>query len=79
MSQTATDASERILDSYQQIKSVASVCVNNRECNTQKHVHYILAGQCLRKTFPGVISANNNLQRKRYESYRDEKDMSELL
>ena len=78
MSQAVEDAFEQNLDNYQQMKSVASAYVNKRECSIQECVYHILAGQWLRKTFPGVIFANSNLPEKRYRICRDEKDISEL-
>ena len=78
MSQAVKDAFEQNLDNYQQMKSVASAYVNKRECSIQEFVYHILAGQWLRKIFPGVIFANSNLPEKRYRICRDEKDISEL-
>ena len=60
------------------MKLVASAYVNERECSIQECAYHVLAGQWLRKTFPGLIFANSNLSEKRYWICRDEKDMSEL-
>ena len=78
MSQAVKDAFEQNLDKYQQMKSVASAYVNKRECSIQECVYHILAGQWLRKTFPGVIFANSNLPENRYRICRNKKDISEL-
>ena len=78
MSQAVKEAFEHNLDNYQQMKSVAHSYVNKRECSIQECVYHILAGQWLRKTFPGVIFANSNVPEKRYRICRDEKDISEL-
>ena len=68
MNQAVNDAFEQNLYNYQQMKSVASACVNKRECSIQECVYHILAGQWLRKTFPGVIFANSDLPEKEISS-----------
>ena len=78
MSQAVKEAFEHNLDSYQQMKSVAHSYVNQWECSIQECVYHILAGQWLRKTFPGVIFANSNVPEKRYRICRGEKNISEL-
>ena len=60
------------------MKSVAHSYVNQWECSIQECVYHILAGQWLRKTFPGVIFANSKVPEKRYRICRDEKNISEL-
>ena len=40
--------------------------MNKRECSFQECVWQILPGQWLRKTFPVVIFANNNVPEKRF-------------
>ena len=77
MSQAVKDSSEQNLDNYQQIKSVVSAYVNERESNIQECVYHILVSQWLRKTLPGITFANNNLPEKRHQICRDEKDISE--
>ena len=64
MNQAVNDAFEQNLDNYQQMKSAASAYVNKSECSIQECVYHILAGQWLRKTFPGVIFADSNLPEK---------------
>ena len=65
MKQAVRDAFEKVLNNYEQMKSVASAYINKRECSIQECV-YILPGQWLRKTFPGVIFANSNIPKKRF-------------
>ena len=64
MKQAVQYAFEKELDNHEQIKSVANIYINKRECSIQECVYEILPGQWLRKTIPGVIFANSNLPEK---------------
>ena len=44
MKQAVRDAFEKVLNNYEQMKSVASAYINKRECSIQECV-YILPGQ----------------------------------
>ena len=65
MTQAVRDASKRKLENHEQMRSVANAYLNKRECSVHKCVYYVLPGQWLRKTFPGVIFANSNAPEKR--------------
>ena len=77
-SQAVKEAFEDKLDNYQQMKSVAQIYVNKRECSIEECVYQVLSGQWLRKTFPGVIFVNSNIPEKIYRICREEKGKSQL-
>ena len=76
--QAVRDAFEKELDNHGQMKSVANVHLNKRECSVQECVYHILPGQWLRKTFPGVIFANSNIPEKRFRIFLSENEISDL-
>ena len=78
MSEAVKDAFEKNLDNYKQIKSVAYVYTNERECSIQECVYRILSSQWLRETFPGVVFANSNHPEKTYRIFLSEEQISEL-
>ena len=78
MTQAVTDAFEKELDNHEQMKSVANVYLNKRECSVQECVYHILPGQWLRKTFPGVIFANINIPEKRFRIFLCKNEISDL-
>ena len=78
MTQAVRDAFEKELDNHEQMKSVANVYLNKRECSVQECVYHILPGQWLRKTFPGVIFANSNIPEKRFRIFLSENKISDL-
>ena len=78
MSQVVKDAFEKNIDNYEQMKLIAKVYTNKRECSVQECVYHILAGQWLRKTFPGVIFANSNIPERRFRLCLSEKELTEL-
>ena len=78
MTQAVRDAFEKELDNHEQMKSVANVYLNKRECSVQECVYHILPGQWLRKTFPGVIFANSNIPEKRFRIFLSENEISDL-
>ena len=72
------DAFEKELDNHEQMKSVANVYLNKRECSVQGCVYHILPGQWLRKTLPGVIFANSNMPEKRFRIFLCKNEISDL-
>ena len=60
----AVDAFEKKMDSYNQIKLIAHSYIIRREYNVEECVYHVLLDQWLRKTFPGVVFANNNVPEK---------------
>ena len=72
------DAFEKVLDNHEEMKSVANVYLNKRECSFQECVCHILPGQWLRKTFPGAIFANSNIPEKRFCIFLNENEISDL-
>ena len=78
MTQVVKDAFEKNIDNYEQMKLIAKVYTNKRECSVQECVYSILAGQWLRKTFPGVIFANSNIPEKRFRVCFSKKELNEL-
>ena len=66
MKQAVQDAFEKELDNSEKMKSFANAYINKREYSIQECVYYILPGQWLRKTFPGMIFANSNVAEKRF-------------
>ena len=61
MKQVVQDAFEKDLYNYEQMKSVANVYINKKECSLHECVYHILPGQWLRKTFRGVILVQSNV------------------
>ena len=75
MTQAVKDAFEKELDNHDQMKSVANVYLNKRECSVQECVYHIFPGQWFRKTFPGVIFANSNIPGKRFRIFLSENEI----
>ena len=46
------------------MKPVAHTYTNKQKCSIQECVYHFFSGQWLRKTFPGIVFANNNLPKK---------------
>ena len=78
MIQAVRDAFEKELDNHEQMKSVANVYLNKRECSVQECVYHIFSGQWLRKTLPGAIFANSNIPEKRFRIFLNENKISDL-
>ena len=78
MTQAVRDAFEKELDNLEQMKSVANVYLNKRECSAQECVYYILPGQWLRKTFTDVIFAKSNIPEKGFRIFLSENKISDL-
>ena len=78
MKQSVQDTFERERDNYEQMKSAANAYISKREHSIQECVHYILPGQWLKKTFPGVIFANSNVQEKLFRLCLNEDEIFEL-
>ena len=76
--QAVRNASEKILNNYEQMKSVASAYINKRECSIQECIYHILPRLWLRKTFRGVIFANSNMPEKGFSTCLGEDKISEL-
>ena len=76
--QEVSDAFEKELNNYEQIKSVANASLNKRKCSIQECVYHIFPGQWLRQTIPGVIFANSNIPEKRFRLCLAEHEILEL-
>ena len=60
------------------MKFIAHAYTNNSECSVQKCLFYDLPGQWLRKTFPGVIFANNNIPEKHFRVCLKQEESPEM-
>ena len=78
MKQAVKKAAENNLDIYQQMKSVSHAYSSQRECSVQESVYHIMAEFWLRKIFPDVIYANNNLTAKCLKIILSGKEIAEL-
>ena len=66
------------MDSYNQIKLIAHSYIIRREYSVEECVYHVLLDQWLRKTFPGVVFANNNVPEKRFRVFLRKDEISDL-
>ena len=78
MKQVVQDAFEKDLYNYEQMKSVANLYINKKECSIHECVYHILPGQWLRKTFRGVILAQSNVPERFFQVCLNEDEVFEL-
>ena len=61
MKQAFKESLKRGARSYEKIQSVAHAYVSKHKCSLQEAVYQVTPELWLRKVFPGVLYANNNI------------------
>ena len=77
MKQAAKEAFNSNKTNIEQMRSIALVYDNKRECSVQEAVYILMPELWLRKTFPGVIFANSNLPENRFRICRSKEEIDE--
>ena len=78
MKQAAKEAFNSNKTNIERMRSIARAYANKRECSFQEAVYILMPELWLRKTFPCVLFANNNLPEKRFRICRSKKEIDEL-
>ena len=72
------EAHENDLDKCHEMRSIAHAYATKRECSVQEAVYNIMPELWLRKVFPGVLFANNNVPEERYRMCLTEDEIRDL-
>ena len=62
MKQAAKEAFDSNKTNIEQMRSIARAYATKRACSVQEAVYLLISELWLRKTFPGVVFANSNLE-----------------
>ena len=72
------EAHENDLDKCHEMRSIAHAYATKQECSVQEAVYNIMPELWLRKVFPGVLFANNNVPEERYRMCLTEDEIRDL-